>query len=183
MFSVTLFAMAAGAASYHQFLVQNDMIGRQERIVFCHPAAVQGKAEPEQVQIVEELEVIEEPETIEGLGITQDELELMALCVEAEAGNQELDGKRMVADVILNRVDDPDFPDTIEGVITQPYHFSSYWDGGMERAGEPSEETIRAVEMELEERGWPGLLYFTAGNWPEYGTPWRKVGDHYFNTK
>lgn len=183
VFSVTLFAMAAGAASYHQYLVQNDMIGQQERIVFCHPAAVQGKAEPEQIQIVEELEVIKEPEIIEGLGITQDELELMALCVEAEAGNQELNGKRMVADVILNRVDDPDFPDTIEGVITQPYHFSSYWDGGMERVGEPSEETIRAVEMELEERGWPGLLYFTAGNWPEYGTPWRKVGDHYFNTK
>ena len=99
-----------------------------------------------------------------------DELELMAICVEAEAGNQDLIGKRMVADVILNRVDDPDFPDSITEVISQKYAFSSFWDGGMDRA-------------ELEERGWPGLLYFTAGEWPKYGTPRKKVGDHYFSTK
>lgn len=53
-----------------------------------------------------------------------DSLELLALCVEAEAGNQDLTGKRMVVDVVLNRVDAPDWPDTIEGVITQPYAFS-----------------------------------------------------------
>lgn len=111
-----------------------------------------------------------------------DSLELLALCVEAEAGNQDLTGKRMVADVILNRVDDVDWPDTVEEVIAQPYEFSSYWNGAIERA-EPSEETFEAVRMELEQRGWPGLRYFTAGNYSEYGTPWKKVGDHYFSTK
>ncbi len=49
-----------------------------------------------------------------------DSLEILAVCVEAEAGNQSLDGKRMVVDVILNRVDHPDWPDSIEGVITDP---------------------------------------------------------------
>lgn len=112
-----------------------------------------------------------------------DSLEMLAVCVEAEAGNQPLDGRRMVADVILNRVDNPDFPDTIEGVISQPYHFSSYWDGGMDKVIEPSELTIKAVQMELEERGYPGLLYFKEGGYSDYGTPWRKVGDHYFSTK
>lgn len=112
-----------------------------------------------------------------------DSLELLAICVEAEAGNQSLDGKRMVVDVILNRVDDPDWPDTIEGVITQPYAFTSYWDGGMDRVLEPSEETIRAVQMELNSRSWPGIYYFTAGDYGEYGTPWKQVGDHYFCTK
>lgn len=112
-----------------------------------------------------------------------DSLEMLAVCVEAEAGNQPLDGRRMVADVILNRVDNPDFPDTIEGVISQPYHFSSYWDGGMDKVIEPSELTIKAVQMELEERGYPGLLYFKEGGYSNYGTPWRKVGDHYFSTK
>ena len=38
-----------------------------------------------------------------------DSLELLALCVEAEAGNQGLIGKKYVCDVILNRVDDEDF--------------------------------------------------------------------------
>lgn len=112
-----------------------------------------------------------------------DSLELLAVCVEAEAGNQSLEGKRMVVDVILNRVDDQDWPDTITGVITQPGEFSSYWDGGMDNIWEPSQETFLAVQMELEGRSWPGLYYFTANGYGRYGTPWGKVGDHYFSTK
>lgn len=111
-----------------------------------------------------------------------DSLELLAICVEAEAGNQGLDGKRMVVDVILNRVDDPDWPGTIEEVISQPTHFTSYWDGGMDKVS-VSDETFEAVRMELENRSWPGIYYFTAGQYSEYGTPWKKVGDHYFSTK
>lgn len=112
-----------------------------------------------------------------------DSLELLAICVQAEAGNQPLLGRRMVVDVILNRVDDPDWPDTIEGVITQRYQFSSYWDGGMERVYEPDELTIKAVQMEINKRSYPGLYYFTAEGYGKYGTPWKKVGDHYFCTK
>lgn len=48
-----------------------------------------------------------------------DSLELLAMCVEAEAGNQGLIGKRYVVDVILNRVDDEDYPDNIVDVIMQ----------------------------------------------------------------
>ena len=39
-----------------------------------------------------------------------DSLELLACCVEAEAGDQGLVGKKYVVDVVLNRVDDEDFP-------------------------------------------------------------------------
>ena len=103
--------------------------------------------------------------------------------MEAEAGNQDLDGKRMVADVILNRVDAPEWPDNITDVITQPYAFASYWDGGMEAVWEPSEETFEAVRMELLERSWPELYYFTSDGYSRYGTPWGKAGDHYFSTR
>lgn len=112
-----------------------------------------------------------------------DSLELLAVCVEAEAGNQDLDGKRMVVDVILNRVDDLDWPDTITGVITEKKAFSSYWNGAMDNVWEPSEETFQAVRMELENRSWPGIYYFSAEGYSQYGTPWKKVGDHYFSTK
>lgn len=112
-----------------------------------------------------------------------DSLELLAICVQAEAGNQSLTGRRMVVDVILNRVDDPDWPDTIEGVITERNQFTSYWDGGMDKVLEPDELTIKAVQMELKQRSWPGLYYFTAGGYGKYGTPWKKVGGHYFSTK
>lgn len=112
-------------------------------------------------------------------------LELLAICVEAEAGNQGLEGKRLVVDVILNRVDDKtdEWPDTIPEVIKQKNHFASYWDGNMAKVIESSEETFEAVRMELEERSYPGIYYFREGTWSEYGTPWRKVGDHYFSTK
>lgn len=112
-------------------------------------------------------------------------LELLAVCVEAEAGNQKLEGKRLVVDVILNRADDKsgEWPDTIPEVITQLNQFTSYWDGGMAKVIEPSEETFEAVRMELEERSYPGIYYFREGTWSEYGTPWRKIGDHYFSTK
>lgn len=114
-----------------------------------------------------------------------DDLELLAICVEAEAGNQGLEGKRLVADVILNRVDDATgtWGNTIREVITEPGQFSSYWDGGMEKIQEASEETYHAVQMETAERGYPGIYYFREGTWSEYGTPWKKVGNHYFSGK
>jgi hypothetical protein len=46
-----------------------------------------------------------------------------------------------------------------------------------------TEESFEAVRMELESRSYPSLLYFTAGGYSEYGTPWKKIGDHYFSTK
>ena len=110
-----------------------------------------------------------------------DDIQLLAACVEAEAGNQSLYGKRLVADVILNRVDSDIFPDTIHGVITQPHQFSTYWNGAMERA-EISEETYKAVYMELEQRSYPGILFFDCGDFLPYGTPWKQIGDHYFST-
>ena len=129
--------------------------------------------------VLEEYEYTEEDLAEE---LATDELELLALCVEAEAGNQGLEGKRYVVDVILNRVDDPDFPDTITGVITQPYHFTTYWDGAIDRA-DPTEETFEAIRLELEERLNYEILYFTAGDYGAYGTHWKKIGDHYFCTK
>lgn len=112
-------------------------------------------------------------------------LELLAICVEAEAGNQGLEGKRLVVDVILNRADDKsgEWPDTIPEVIAQRNQFTSYHDGGMEKIIEPSEETFEAVQMELEERSYTGIYYFREGAWSKHGTPWRKVGNHYFSKK
>lgn len=183
--AVVFFAMAAGAATYHQYIMQTSMMPSQQQdsepvlVYLCEAPSEKAPLEQEITKVQSEIEKLP-PEELED---QVDELELLAICVEAEAGNQSLTGKRMVADVILNRVDDRDFPDTIEGVISQKNAFTSFWDGGMDRVVEPSEETIKAVQMELEKRSWPGLFYFTAENWPEYGTPWKQVGDHYFSTK
>ena len=109
-------------------------------------------------------------------------MELMARVVEAEAGNQGLHGKRMVVDVILNRVNDKDFPDTVVDVIYEENAFTVI-SNGMYKQVEISEETWEAIRMEMEEISYPGLFYFCSTGFQEYGTPWDKVGDHYFNTK
>lgn len=115
-----------------------------------------------------------------------DSLELLACCVEAEAGNQDLYGKRLVVDVVLNRVDSPDFPDTIEEVILQRgsngvYQFSVVGNGRIYQM-EPAEETYEAIRLELESRTNTEILFFTAEGYIPYGKPWAKVWDHYFST-
>lgn len=124
----------------------------------------------------------DEPEDLEDLEdeLYFDSLETLAICVEAEAGNQDLYGKRLVVDVILNRVDSPRFPDSIEDVISQYRQFSTYWNGGMSRIKEPSEETFETVRLELDQRTDRKILFFTAGQYNIYCRPAYKYQDHYF---
>lgn len=48
---------------------------------------------------------------------TQVEVELLAVCVQCEAGEQNYEAQRGIASVILNRVRNSSFPNTIEEVI------------------------------------------------------------------
>ncbi len=110
-----------------------------------------------------------------------DSLEMLAILVEAEAGNQSLEGKRLVVDVVLNRVDSPDFPNTIAEVIFQENQFACINDGGFDRAGwRMQDEDYKAVFLELDRRTDSRVLYFTAGGYGNYGTPAYQEGDHYF---
>jgi spore germination cell wall hydrolase CwlJ-like protein len=180
------YVMCAGAAAYHQ----HEVLTKKKQAYTYTFEEVQKETDiGDDEVVIEGYADIED--TYEVYEMTEDDiadeeyldsLELLAACVEAEAGDQGLIGKRLVADVILNRVDSPDFPDTIEGVITQPYHFTSYWNGMISKVS-ISDETFKAVSMELEQRSYPSLLFFTAGAYSNYGTPWQQVGDHYFSTK
>lgn len=170
----------SGAGCYHYLIHNHTQEAAQDKPV-VRWEVIEDMVEAEPKQQEADLLVEDTPEEI-AEEMYYDSLELLAMCVEAEAGNQDLLGKRMVAGVILNRVEDPDWPDTIEGVIKKPYEISTWWNGRIE-AAVPSEESYLAVQMELKERSYPGLFYFTAGGYSEYGTPWGKVGDHYFSTK
>ena len=110
-----------------------------------------------------------------------DSLELLAHVVEAEAGNQDAYGKRLVVDVVLNRVESPDFPDTITEVIYQKNAFSVVSNGAIDRVV-PSEDTYEAVRKALTERLNYDIVFFTCEGYHPCGTPWQKVGDHYFST-
>ena len=51
----------------------------------------------------------------------------------AEAEGECEEGKRLVIDTILNRVDSEHFPDTVYEVIYQPNQFSSMWNPFVEK--------------------------------------------------
>jgi len=110
-----------------------------------------------------------------------DDLELLACLVQAEAGNQPLRGKVLVAACILNRADSPDFPDTIREVIYQPGQFATVSDGALDKAFTTvTDSDFLAVRMALEDRTDPYILYFTAGGYGAYGTPAYRYGGHWF---
>ena len=51
--------------------------------------------------------------------LTEKELEVLLRIVEAEAGCEDEEGKLLVANVILNRLNSPKFPDSITEVVFQ----------------------------------------------------------------
>lgn len=93
---------------------------------------------------------------------SRNEAYMLSRLAMAEAEGEPLEGKAWVIMVVLNRVESPDFPDTVEEVIFQPEQFSSVWDGRYD-AVEPNEDCRLALEMVIE--GWDesyGALYFEA---------------------
>lgn len=110
------------------------------------------------------------------------ELELLAAVVEAEAGNQDMIGKRLVVDVVLNRVDSPLFPDTITEVLEQPGQFTTMWNGAVEDAGyHMQQDDYDAVMMEVTGKRLDyDIYFFTAGEYNASCKPAYIHGDHYF---
>ena len=130
---------------------------------------------------IRELTYVEDP-TEEEIAeeIRFGEMELIAQLVMAEAGNQGLTGKRYVADVVLNRVDSDDFPNTVEEVIFQENQFSVIENGAFDEAGWTiTEECYEAVKLEYEERLNYDILYFSRGP-SKYASNHFKHQDHWF---
>lgn len=94
------------------------------------------------------------------------EYDTLLRIVEAEATGEDLEGKMLIANVILNRVADERFPDTIEEVVWQQIggaaQFQPTVDGRINTV-EISAQTIEAVDRVLAgEDASQGALYFMA---------------------
>lgn len=90
----------------------------------------------------EAVEATEPAETVPE--VDQESLELLACVIYAEVGGDSScdDCRRMVADVVLNRVESDLFPDTIYEVLTQPGQYGAFSPYGVywpERASHPGE--------------------------------------------
>lgn len=87
------------------------------------------------------------------------DLYLLAKCIHAEARGESYVGQVAVGAVILNRVKSPSFPNTISGVIYQPWAFTAVNDGQINL--EPNATAYQAARDAL--NGWDptyGSIYY-----------------------
>ena len=75
---------------------------------------------------------------------TQEDASLIKRIALAEGETEGPDGMWLIMSVIVNRVNDPDFPDTVHDVIYQKNCFSSLRDGNFAKAAVTSDECEEA---------------------------------------
>ena len=115
--------------------------------------------------------------------ISLDDFELMGKTVFAEAKTEEFAGQVAVAEIILNRVESENFPDTVQEVIKQDGAFSSWGNGSVE-AAPFDDECLEAVQDAVNERIFPdSVVYFREGHFHSFGTPYTVIGHHYFSSE
>lgn len=78
---------------------------------------------------------------------SDNDLYILSHIISAEAGNCSEDMMIAVGSVVLNRVEDERFPDTIEEVVFQPGQYSPTWNGTY--YAEPTDEAVEVAEMLL----------------------------------
>lgn len=120
--------------------------------------------------------------------LDEDDKMILYKIVEAEAGSEDRIGKILVANVVLNRVRNEDFPDTVEAVVYQQdegvTQFSPVANGSLETAV-PDEDTIEAVDAALAGEDYSqGALFFAAREYADannmlwFDTALEKVVSH-----
>ena len=105
--------------------------------------------------------------------------ELLASIIFCEAGNQSFTGQVAVGAVVLNRMANEAYPDTMEEVIYQPGQFRPAGSGWLDRVRSTdgyTESAMQAAEAALAGENPIGdCLYFDQGG---YGY---QIGAHYFH--
>ena len=127
----------------------------------------------------------ESEETSNNNGVGRDDnVYLLAKAVHGEARGEPYIGQVAVAAVILNRVEHPDFPNTIASVIYQPGAFTAVSDGQINL--EPNQDAIKAARDAL--NGWDpsyGCRYYwnpvtATSKWIWSRKVVVKIGKHWF---
>jgi len=109
--------------------------------------------------------------------LTDDELELLAKLVWVEAQGESFEGQQAVAEIVLNRLASPHFPDNLHDVIYGEGQFRST---KYLRTADPNQTQYDAIEMAYY---GPNILpedvvYFGQG--PINDLVWGRIGGHVF---
>ncbi|MEK5379922.1 cell wall hydrolase [Niallia sp. FSL W8-0635] len=121
----------------------------------------------------------------ESAKLTNNEKNLLARLVHAEAKGEPYAGKVAVADVVLNRVENKQFPDSVESVIYQKNAFQPVQNGSIQKKAD--KESRKAVEEALENgKENEELLYFynpdtATSDWIFSRKVVKEIGNHAFS--
>lgn len=114
------------------------------------------------------------------------EIQLLARAINGEARGESYEGQVAVGAVILNRVKDPSFPNTIAGVIYQPGAFTAVSDGQINVPIAENSTVFKAASDAM--NGWDptgGCTYYFNPNTATSKWIWTKkivktIGKHNF---
>ncbi len=118
------------------------------------------------------------------INLTNEEILLLSKLVTSEARGESYEGQVAVAAVVINRVKDNRFPNSIEDVIYQKNAFSVVKDGSIDM--DPTDEAYRAAQDALYgEDPTEKAVYFwnpkiSTCKWIEKLQPHLKIGNHVF---
>lgn len=114
------------------------------------------------------------------------QLQCLTDTVYYEARNQPFPGQVAVAEVVLNRVESPYYPNTICEVVYQPYQFSwtLYNHGKLQEPEAYVVATVAAFRATLGSNRTMGSTHYhatyVAPEWAEYEEKTIKIEDHVF---
>ena len=120
----------------------------------------------------------------EVINITNEELLLLSKLVTGEARGESYEGQVAVAAVVINRVKDPRFPNTIKDVIYQKNAFSVVKDGSINM--QPTESAYTAAQEALYGNDpTDKAIYFwnpdiATCKWIKKLNPYMRIGNHVF---
>lgn len=114
------------------------------------------------------------------------DVQLIARAINGEARGEPYEGQVAVGAVILNRVKDPNFPNTVAGVIYEPGAFTAVSDGQINVPISEGSTVVKAARDAM--NGWDpsgGAIYYynpnTATNkWIWSRTTIKVIGKHKF---
>lgn len=181
--SAAAFISTADTASASPIVGHGEVL----KITICQEEpAIKEKGDRSSVEPIPLSESEAEPPQEESEIQSQEDSYLLTKIAMAEAESEDTEGKALVMLVVLNRVDDDGFPDSIEEVIYQPRQFSPVASGRFDRV-ESDEDCWQALAMI--EDGWDesmGATYFESqseSTWHEENLHFLfKHGAHYFYT-
>ena len=120
----------------------------------------------------------------EVINISNEELLLLSKLITGEARGESYEGQLAVAAVVINRVKDSRFPDTIKDVIYQRNAFSVVKDGSINMS--PTESAYKAAQEALYgEDPTNQAIYFwnpdiATCKWIRTLNPYMRIGNHVF---